>query len=444
LLDRLPEGNVAGLDAAPCPPGFDLLRVEWERAAWANAGEPAAEARAKRDLLRWRLHLHLAEGTGELRHAYEAVLARPDLPASRAALGTLLARHGSPAEAASHLRATLDDNPFDAATATALYQVLGTAGDADGQRRLARDRRRLHRAAPRAVPAEEWFEQAAPVSDELASILVLCCNELPYTQLCLESVLRHTRPPYELVLVDNGSTDGTPAYLDEVRRRPGPERVVVLRNETNRGFPAGCNQALAEARGQYLVLLNNDTVVSAGWLDGLVAWSLHDWPAVGLVGAVSNYAPPPQQVEAGYADLDGLPAFAARRRREFARRAVQVERLTGFCLLVRREVLERIGGFDERFGLGFFDDDDLCVRAREAGFGLLVALDVYVHHFGSRTFRSLGLDCERQLRESFEQFRDKWGAERAAGYQLPAGPCPPSPLGGEGSLTGVGFWGRMQ
>jgi GT2 family glycosyltransferase/tetratricopeptide (TPR) repeat protein len=94
--------------------------------------------------------------------------------------------------------------------------------------------------------------------------------------------------------------------------------------------------------------------------------------------------------------------------------------LTGFCLLVRREVLERIGGLDERYGLGFFDDDDLCVRARQAGFGLLVALDVFVHHFGSRTFRALGIDCPQLLQQNFALFREKWGPEQSAGYRLPA------------------------
>jgi GT2 family glycosyltransferase/tetratricopeptide (TPR) repeat protein len=413
------QRSAAALDGGPFPPGFGLFRVEWERAAWAQAGDPAGEQHAKLGLIRWRLHGLLAELTRDLPDAYEAVLARPDLPSSRALLGFALARHGRPAEAATHLRQALRANPFDRAAARACFQALGAADDGRGQRRLACDRRLLHRAAPQAVPAEDWLLQVPPPGDELASILVLCCNQLDCTRLCLESVLAHTRPPFELVLVDNGSTDGTPAYLDELRTRLGPACVVVVRNETNRGFPAGCNQALAEAKGDYLVLLNNDTVVCDGWLDGLVAWALHDWPAVGLVGAVSNYAPPPQQVEPGYADLDGLPAFAARRRRAFARRALQVDRLTGFCLLIRRQALDKIGGFDERYGLGFFDDDDLCVRAREAGFRLLLALDVYVHHFGSRTFRGLGVDCAQQLRDNLEQFQAKWGAERAAGYCMP-------------------------
>ena len=163
---------------------------------------------------------------------------------------------------------------------------------------------------------------------------------------------------------------------------------------------------------------NNDGIVTEGWLDGLIACAEHD-PQVGLVGPVTNCASGPQQIPTDYQDLAGMPAFAARLRQEKAGRALRVDRLTGFCLLVRREVFDQVGNFDEQFGLGFFDDDDLCVRAREAGFQLLVAEDVFVHHFGNRTFRGLGIDCKELLVSNFERFKNKWGSERAAGYHLP-------------------------
>jgi GT2 family glycosyltransferase len=254
---------------------------------------------------------------------------------------------------------------------------------------------------------------------------------LDYTKQCLESVLKFTRHPYELILVDNGSTDGTPQYLEEFRSRViatsplttnhsplTPCRIEIIRNETNVGYPAGCNQALAQSRGQHLVFLNNDTIVTEGWLDGLVARASRDGAKIGLVGPVTNAATEPQQIPVDYTDLAGLPEFASRRRQEKAGRACRVDRLTGFCLLVRREVFEQVGQFDEQFGLGFFDDDDLCVRAREAGFQLLLAEDVFVHHFGNRTFLGLGIDCTKQIVSNFERFKNKWGSERAAGYRL--------------------------
>jgi GT2 family glycosyltransferase/Flp pilus assembly protein TadD len=413
-----------GVDDLPWNQGFDLFAVEWERAAWSNAGRPELEQADKAVLLRWRLYALLAEWTGELSYAYEAALLRPDLSATKAVLGRALLNAGQPNEALTHLRSALAGNPLDRRLALDCFKALRTLGDRDGVRRLVEDRRDLARACPSLVPAEAWFAEPRPTGDELASIIVLCCDQLDYTRGCLESLLRCTRAPYELILVDNGSTDGTLAYLEAVRHQRGPARVEVLRNESNRGVPAAWNQAIARARGRYLVFLNNDTVLAPGWLEGLVSQALHDWPRVGLVGPVTNGAPEPQGIRAGYDSLEHLDAFAAQRRQDFAGRPLLVRRLTGFCLLVRREVLERVGTFDERFGLGFFEDDDLGVRAQEAGYRLVVARDVYVHHYGNRTFEHLGIDFRQRMEANFELFKSKWGPEYTTGYRLP--PRPPA------------------
>ncbi len=284
-----------------------------------------------------------------------------------------------------------------------------------------------------AVPSPGASGSPQGEEEELTSIIVLCCNALHYTRLCLESVVRHTRPPYELVVVDNASGDGTPAFLEEVRAWAGPVRVEILRNETNRGFAAGCNQALGHTRGHYLLFLNNDTVVTEGWLEGLLACLEQRREGVGLVGPVTNLIEVPQQIPIDYTDLHGMVEFAAHRRREFAGQVLEVEKLSGFCLLARREVLERAGGFDERYGLGYYEDHDLSFRARDAGFRLLVAQDVFVHHFGGRTFAALEIDGRQPWYSNLERFRAKWGEERTAGYprlQQPRDPTQgvPEPL----------------
>jgi GT2 family glycosyltransferase/predicted Zn-dependent protease len=417
-LERDGTADALWLDAVPARTDYGVLRMEWEKAAWEHAGQPAREAQAKRQLLRWRLHGLRGQLTGEIRHAYDAALARPDLPSGRGTLGCTLMSAGHRVEALPQLRRALEDNPLDREAARALFAALSAVGDNAGRDALVRERRLLQAAAPALVPFEPWFSEPRPVDNALASLIILCCNEIEVTRLCLESVLRHTRAPYELVLVDNASTDGTPAYLEELRSRAGPARVEIIRNETNRGFPAGCNQAIAHARGRYLVFQNNDVVVTEGWLEGLLRPLLQDWPAVGMVGPVTSAAPAPQGIPIAYSDLPSLDAFAANRRREFAGRTLACHRITGFCLLARPEVLARIGGFDEDFALGFFEDDDLCVRTREAGYRLVVALDVFVHHFGSRTFHGLGIETGPQLSENLERFRAKWGAEAAAGYRL--------------------------
>jgi glycosyltransferase involved in cell wall biosynthesis/predicted Zn-dependent protease len=494
----------SGLDERDSEPLFfpgapSTLADEWERAAWSNLGKPAEEARCKRDLIAWRLASLLAECTGDISFHYDAVMVRPDLPLSRGALGVALTKAGKPAEARGHLDAAVAGNPLDRPAARALFQTLSTLGDTDARQALVENQRLLQRVAPAFVPLEAWFAEPATGPGELTSLIVVCCNQLEFTRRGLESILAHTRAPYELIVVDNGSTDDTARYLEEVRARcenskleirnpkqssksefrnpkqssksefrnpkqssksefrnpkqapisnaqiqddagsetplghsdfefvsdfgirisSFPERVVVLRNEVNPGHPPAVNQALKHVRGRYVVFLDNDTIMTPGWLDGLIHISLQDWPKNGMVGPVTNGAPDVQAVRPGYQDLGELDAFAETRRREFAGRVLANSRLTSFCLLVRRDVLDRIGCYwDERFHPGFFVDDDLSVRAREAGFRLVIALDVYVHHFGHRTFHSLGNDSRRQLLENFERFKAKWGEEYGVGYHL--------------------------
>src|SRR5262249_22998474 len=141
---------------------YDHSRGGGGRAAGAPAGAPAGEARAKEALLRWRLHALLAGLTGGLHHFYEAVLASPDIPTTRAALGCALARAGRFAEAVPHLRAATGADPFDRPAARALHAALGELGDGEGQRAFAREQRLLAKAVPQAAPREPWSAEAAP------------------------------------------------------------------------------------------------------------------------------------------------------------------------------------------------------------------------------------------------------------------------------------------
>ena len=241
-----------------------------------------------------------------------------------------------------------------------------------------------------------------------ASVIVPCFGQLAYTRRCVASLMAYTRAPWELVAVDNGSTDGTGAYLAGVADAASVT-VTVIANAENRGFPAACNQGIAAARGEYIVLLNNDAVVTDGWLDQLAALA-EATPSIGMAGPMSNYASPPQLVaDVPYDDLAEMHRFAARWRDEKRGKWLAAEKLSGFCLLIKRCVIDAVGGLDERFGLGFFDDDDLSLRARRAGFELAVALDLFVHHFGSRTFAGSGIDAGALLGENQARFEAKWG-----------------------------------
>ena len=121
---------------------------------------------------------------------------------------------------------------------------------------------------------------------EKASVIVTTYNNLTLNRLCLESLFSHTTwPNFEVIVVDNGSSDGTPAYLRRVEQTC-PNLKVIL-NDRNLGFPAGNNVGLRHASGDYLVLLNNDTVVSSGWLSGLIKHLRADRD-IGLICPVTN------------------------------------------------------------------------------------------------------------------------------------------------------------
>ena len=249
-------------------------------------------------------------------------------------------------------------------------------------------------------------------SGSFCSIIILALNQWEHTENCLASIARHTPEPHELILVDNGSTDKTSEAL-RVRAAKNP-RVRVIFNRENRGFAAGNNQALAIARGDVAVLLNNDTVVTPGWLGRMLAVIKRN-PDTGVVGPMSNRVSGPQLVHATYASHESyeeIDAFAKNWTATHDGQDAEVGRAVGFCLLARRSVIECIGGLDERFGSGNFEDDDFCIRARLAGWRIRIAKDSFVHHTGSQTFKGAKIDYRAAMLRNWDLFRAKW--------QLPA------------------------
>ncbi len=256
----------------------------------------------------------------------------------------------------------------------------------------------------------------------LVSIIILAHNQLADTRQCLASIEQHTSISHELILVDNGSTDGTPDFFRQYAATKDNVRVVA--NRTNLGFSAGNNLGLSLARGESVLLLNNDTVVTEGWLERMLAvFERH--PEAGVVGPVSNSVSGPQLVSpVAYSCLTDMPAFAAQLSSAQSGQSLEVPRLVGFCLLLRRSVIEKIGGLDAQFGSGNFEDDDLCLRAGFAGFKLRIARDAFVHHTGGQTFKGAKIDYRASMLRNWDLFKTKWSMPKAQpienGYRLPS------------------------
>jgi len=245
---------------------------------------------------------------------------------------------------------------------------------------------------------------------ELTSIIILTWNQLAVTQACLASIADHTPEPYELIVIDNGSSDGTVAWLRE--QSAADTRINLIENSTNRGFAAGCNQGIQSARGEYILLLNNDTVVTTGWLSGLRE-VLDRYPDAGIIGPMTNSASGVQVVaNADYNSLADLPSWAATFRENNRYRIITQRRIVGFCMLFKRELVEQIGLLDESFGSGNFEDDDYCLRSELAGYRNMIAADVFVHHVGGATFAGNKINYSESMMRNMALFRDKWNINR--------------------------------
>jgi GT2 family glycosyltransferase len=263
--------------------------------------------------------------------------------------------------------------------------------------------------APWGVPT--GLDPDRPVRCDLhpaASILIVTYGQLDLTRLCLASLQRAAgETPFEVIVIDNASTDGTVAYLREVQRSALlPLRVVE--NGVNRGFAAANNQAAALARAERLVLLNNDTVVTPGWLERLLGHLDRD-PTIGLIGPRTNSCGNEAALPVPYRDLGEMFRFAEQRAQERAGQTHELPMITLFCAALARSRFRALGGLDERYRVGMFEDDDLSMSVRRAGQRVVVAEDVFVHHYGGAAFSRLS--PERYLRiwwDNRRRFEKKW------------------------------------
>jgi GT2 family glycosyltransferase len=203
----------------------------------------------------------------------------------------------------------------------------------------------------------------APASPTV-SVVMVTYNAADWALRALRALVEHTDACYELIVVDNASSDGTPELLAREL-----DEATLLLNERNRGFGPANNQGAGHARGEFLLFLNNDALVQRGWLPPLL-----DRMAASRTGAVGPrllnldgslqiagalLARSGSTLELGYGEDADAPEY------RFPR---VVDYLSGACLLVRRSAFTEVGGFDPVYGLGYFEDADLCLSLAERGY----------------------------------------------------------------------------
>ncbi len=252
--------------------------------------------------------------------------------------------------------------------------------------------------------AEKFIEKSMSNSalklHDRVSIVILVKDALKYFKMCLDSVIRYTSN-YELLIVDNGSKTDSKKYLQEQQAKLG---FTLITNKENKGFSYGNNQAIKVSTCDYICFLNSDCVVTRGWLSRLMQG--FEYPDAGIIGPSTSWAGSAQMIQGLVARHDTMTLDEIN--------AVKLEsgiiecELMGFCYLVSKKVIDKIGVFDwKRYGLGLSEEKDFNWRAVQAGFKLYWVKDVYVHHWGNKTFNAIGIDPYKFLTKNRSILTDR-------------------------------------
>ena len=208
---------------------------------------------------------------------------------------------------------------------------------------------------------------SVPVEPKI-SIIIPVFNQARFTLACLASIQEcHDGESFEIIVIDDCSTDSTAELLARI---PG---IIYLRNESNAGFIHSCNRGAQQARGTYLVFLNNDTIVTAGWLKAL-RQTFDSEREAGIVGAKLVFPDGRLQEAGGIIWRDGSGwnrgKFDDAEKPEY-NFLKQVDYCSAACLMIRKSVFHELGGFDAKYAPAYYEDTDLAFKARRAGYRIL-------------------------------------------------------------------------
>ncbi len=239
-------------------------------------------------------------------------------------------------------------------------------------------------------------------SKPMVSIIILTFNKSPYTFQCLQSILKNTDVPYELIIVDNGSTDSTSELLTRI------DHCIIIKNINNIGFIKGCNEGAKKASSKYLLFLNNDTVVTENWLNNLVRTIEKD-PKCGAVGCKLVW-PNGQLQEAGSIIWKDGSASGYGRGEDPLKPEYsyyrEIDFCSGACLLVRTDLFEKLKGFDERYIPAYYEDADLCLGIQNLGYKVIYqpTVTIFHHEFTSSSKES----ATKYMIQNQTKFIEKW------------------------------------
>ena len=215
-------------------------------------------------------------------------------------------------------------------------------------------------------------------------IVIPVWNKKELTKQCVDSIFSSTHCDFGIIIVDNASDNPTREYLDQLKEN-NPDKVNIIRNKENLGNTKAANQGILSSKADYICILDNDTIVFDGWLDEMmkIAESNKD---IGIVNPANNFG---RKKPWNKTYKQCAQQKITGRQGRFAETATPV----GFCYLIKREVIDRIGLWDERFSPGYFEDTEYALRAKKAGYKSVFALGAYVFHLEHTSFKKRGFNA---------------------------------------------------
>ena len=244
----------------------------------------------------------------------------------------------------------------------------------------------------------------------MTSIIILNYNTCWITAQCIKSIRAYTND-YEIIVVDNGSVDGSVEWFKS------QSDIRLICNKENLGFPKGCNQGMEIAKGSEILLLNSDTVVTSRWLDQM-RHALYSNDYIGAVSCVTSSCSNGQKLSNLPYDvntLEGLQEFADEYNHLNPKKWLLRTMLVGFCFLFKSFLYNKIGGLDERFSPGNYEDDDYSIRILKAGYKLLLCQDTFIHHYGRVSF--ILSSSQEELKKRAKIFNDLLNRNRLMFYK---------------------------
>ena len=236
---------------------------------------------------------------------------------------------------------------------------------------------------------------------KFTSIIILSFNELENTRLCIESVKKFTEKSIcEIIVVDNGSKDGTVQWL----KKQDDIKTIFL--ESNVGIAPGFNIGYKEAKGDTIVFLANDTIVTPNWINN-ISKALYSDKYVAAVTAVVNKGLKSITIPTNYDNIDEMLKFAIKNNISNSSKWKRKILLGLYCIVAKKEVLDKVGAFDERFAPAYFEDYDLGLNLISNGYKILQCDDAFIHHFSDVTIRKNPKRYEI-MNKGQVKFDDKW------------------------------------